>query len=91
VVARLLRRGVHDLLLNRHEDLFDVPRIGRALDRLGLEPLAFKLPTPADEARYRRENPGDPLFRDVETWASLETTNPFLFSGMYEFWCRAGT
>lgn len=80
--------GVHDLLLNRHEDPFDVPRIARALDRLGLELLAFELPTPWHRARYREENPGDPAFRDVAAWAALELREPFLFEAMYEFACR---
>jgi SAM-dependent methyltransferase len=83
--------GVHDLLLNRHEDPFDVPRIVRALDRLQLELIAFKLPTAADRARYRGEHPEDPLHRDVDAWAALEKTDPFLFSQMYEFWCRRET
>jgi SAM-dependent methyltransferase len=83
--------GVHDLLLHRHEDPFDVPRIVRALDSLGLELLAFKLPGAADEARYRAENPNDPLFRDVDAWGKLEKTRPFLFVGMYSFWCRRKT
>lgn len=81
--------GVHDLLLNRHEDAFDVARIARGLDRLQLELLAFKLPTKRDESRYRREHPDDPMFRDVQAWSALEKSSPFLFSGMYEFWCRA--
>jgi 2-polyprenyl-3-methyl-5-hydroxy-6-metoxy-1,4-benzoquinol methylase len=81
--------GVHDLLLNPHEDTFDVPRIVRGLDRTGLELLAFRLPTKADEARYRRDHPGDPLLRDVQAWGRLEKTQPLLFSSMYEFWCRA--
>lgn len=79
--------GVRDLLLNRHEVLFDVPRIARALDRLELDLLAFKLPTAADEARYRSDHPQDPLLRDVRAWSALELARPFLFSGMYEFWC----
>jgi SAM-dependent methyltransferase len=80
--------GVHDLLLHRHEDPFDVPRIVRALDRLGLELLAFDLPTPFHRARYRREHPDDPAFRDVAAWAALEKREPFLFQGMYNFHCR---
>jgi SAM-dependent methyltransferase len=80
--------GVHDLLLHRHEDPFDVPRIVRALDRLGLELLAFDLPTPWHRARYRRDHPDDPAFRDVKAWAALEMRDPFLFQGMYEFHCR---
>lgn len=80
--------GVHDLLLHRHEDPFDVPRIVRGLDRLGLELLAFHLPTPAHRARYRAEHPDDPLFRNVEHWAALEKRDPFLFQGMYNLVCR---
>jgi SAM-dependent methyltransferase len=79
---------VHDMLLHRQEDPFDVPRILRALDRLGLELLAFDLPTPAAKARYRREHPQDPLFRDVEAWKSLEMKQPRLFAGMLKFLCR---
>ena len=80
--------GVHDLLLHRHEDPFDVPRIQRALDRLGLDLIHFKLPTPRDTARYRAENPHDPLHRDFEGWSNAERANPRLFARMYDFWCR---
>jgi SAM-dependent methyltransferase len=80
--------GIHDLLLHRHEDPFDVPRIVRALDSLGLELLAFDLPTPFERARYRRQNPNDPAFRDAIAWGTLEKSQPSLFSGMYKFWCR---
>jgi SAM-dependent methyltransferase len=80
--------GIHDLLLHPREDAFDVPRIVRALDSLELELLAFDLPTPAARARYRRDHPDDPDFRDVLAWAALEKAQPFLFSGMYKFWCR---
>ncbi|HYE28718.1 MAG TPA: class I SAM-dependent methyltransferase [Allosphingosinicella sp.] len=80
--------GIHDLLLHRHEDPFDVPRIARALDRLGLELLAFDLPTPHHRARYREAHPDDPDFRDVGAWAALEMRDPFLFQGMYNFHCR---
>ncbi|MEA3016183.1 MAG: hypothetical protein QOI38_905 [Sphingomonadales bacterium] len=80
--------GVHDLLLHRHEDPFDVPRIRRALDRLGLDLLAFLLPTPAHRARYRQRHPDDPLFRSFDHWGALEKEEPFLFSRMYDFWCR---
>ncbi len=79
---------MHDLLLHRHEDPFDVPRIRRGIERLGLSLIGFVLPTGAHRARYRREHPGDPLFRDYESWAALEKSEPFLFAAMYEFWCR---
>lgn len=80
--------GIHDLLLHPREDPFDVPRIVRAIEALALELLAFELPTPLACARYRREHPDDPDFRDVAAWSELEKAQPFLFSGMYKFWCR---
>jgi SAM-dependent methyltransferase len=80
--------GLHDLLLHSHEDPFDVSRIKRAIDSLGLELITFALPTPYHRARYRREHPGDPCLRDVAAWASLEKTEPSLFAGMHKFWCR---
>ena len=80
--------GTHDLLLHRHEDPFDVPRIRRAIETLGLELLCFQLPGGARRARYRAENPGDPWFRDYDAWALAEWREPELFAGMYRFWCR---
>ena len=80
--------GLHDLLLNRHEDAFDVPRIGHAIAALGLDLLGFVLPGEERRGRYRDDNPHDPLFRDLTALGALEKTEPFLFSGMYEFWCR---
>jgi SAM-dependent methyltransferase len=80
--------GVHDLLFHRHEDVFDVPRIVRAIDALGLELLAFDLPRPALRARYLAEHPHDPQFRDTAAWSRLEMADPRIFAGMYDFWCR---
>lgn len=80
--------GIHDMLLHPREDSFDVPRIGRALDSLGLELLAFDLPSPALRARYRRDHPEDPAMRDLEAWAGLERREPSLFRSMHKFWCR---
>lgn len=80
--------GVHDLFMHRHEDPFDVPRIRRATDTLGLELLRFWIPQADVRARYHAENPDDPLQRDFAGWAKLERESPWLFSGMYEFWCR---
>lgn len=81
-------QGIYDLLLHPHEDSFDVPRIGRALDALGLELLAFDLPSPALRARYRWDHPEDPGMRDLDAWAALERESPSLFRSMHKFWCR---
>jgi SAM-dependent methyltransferase len=80
--------GVHDLFMHRHEDPFDLPRIRRALDVLGLQLLRFGIPRNDVRARYHAQNPHDPLQRDFDGWIKLERESPWLFSGMYEFWCR---
>jgi SAM-dependent methyltransferase len=80
--------GTHDMLLHRHVDPFDVPRIAQALDRLGLRLLSFVLPTPDAKLRYNAMFPHDPLCRDLSSWAWFERTEPTIFSGMYDFWCR---
>ncbi|WCM27442.1 class I SAM-dependent methyltransferase [Sphingomonas sp. QA11] len=79
--------GVRDMLLHRHEDLFDIPRVRDAIERLKLHLLGFVLPTAARRARYRVDNPDDPWFRDYDKWFQLEIREPYLFSQMYDFWC----
>lgn len=79
--------GVHDLLLHRHEDAFDVPRIRRAIEALGLDLLRIRLPAPSAQ-RYRAEYPADPHFRDFASWTAFERRYPRTFAGMYDFWCR---
>ncbi len=80
--------GVHDLLLHRHEDPFDIPRIRRALDTLGLELIRIQLSRPAFRRRYDELFPGDPLRRNADNWAAMERDNPTMFLAMYDFWCR---
>jgi 2-polyprenyl-3-methyl-5-hydroxy-6-metoxy-1,4-benzoquinol methylase len=80
--------GTYDLLLHRHDDPFDIPRIKRALERLGLRLLIFDLPDPPAEARYDAMFPADPMHRDINSWHAFEKCEPFLFAGMYMFWCR---
>lgn len=75
--------GVHDLLFHVHEDCFDVPRIERTTDALGLKLLRFGLPTPEDAARYRDLAPHDPRHRDFASWHAYEMRHPSTFAGMY--------
>ena len=78
--------GIHDLLLHRHEDPFDIPRIERALQRCGLRLLSFDLPTPFYEAQYAAMFPGDPKRCDFESWRAFEVRFPRVFAGMCQFW-----
>jgi SAM-dependent methyltransferase len=81
--------GVHDLLIPRHEDPFDISRISRGLERLRLRLLSFLLPAPDVSARYHTMFPHDPMRRDMQSWAGFEKSYPFSFFGMYSFWCRS--
>lgn len=78
--------GVHDLLLHRHEEVFDVPRIQRALGALNLRLVRVRLPR-REAQRYRAAYPLDPYCRDFRTWAAFERAHPRTFAGMYDFWC----
>jgi hypothetical protein len=80
--------GTYDLLLHRHEDPFDVPRIERALERFGLRLLLFQLPDPQTTERYDAMFPADPTHRDINCWHAFEKCEPFIFGSMYRFWCR---
>ena len=65
-------------MLHRHEDPFDIPRINRALNQLGLRLLCFVLPTPDATARYNKQFPDDLLHRDVKSWLQFEKSEPYV-------------
>ena len=79
--------GVHDLLLHRHEDPFDVMRIERALDHAGLRMLSFSFPTPPVAARYDAAFPDDPRHRDTKALASFTRSDPVVRAAHFRFWC----
>jgi SAM-dependent methyltransferase len=80
--------GVHDLLLHRHEDPFDIPRVRDALAALGLRLIRIDFSRPALYRRYAELCPGDPLRRNMDGWLAMEKEDPTAFQGMYDFWCR---
>jgi SAM-dependent methyltransferase len=80
--------GALDLMLHRHEDPFDIPRIVRGLAAAGLELDRFMLPTPDALGRYRARFPHDAACRDVAGWAAFERREPTAFAGMYLFAAR---
>lgn len=76
-----------DLLFHAHEDPFDIPRIQRALDALGLAFAGFKLPeTILDQ--YRQRYPDDPAALNLKNWQQFEEANPDTFGACYRFLCR---
>jgi SAM-dependent methyltransferase len=80
--------GCRDFLFHRHEQRFDIPRIKAAIDDLGLEFLGFEFTDPQVMTAYRARHPDDPSGRSLANWQAIETENPMLFRGMYQFWCR---
>jgi SAM-dependent methyltransferase len=80
--------GVYDLVLHQHEDPFDLPRLGRAMDGLGLKLIHFVIASDQLHTRYHRDHPGDPLQRDFAGWAEVERAELGAHARMYDFWCR---
>ena len=80
--------GAHDLLVHSHEDPFDIPRISRALDRLGLGLIGILFPTVDAEARYDARFPHDPRHRDPAAWAQFEKSEVARRATRYTFLCR---
>lgn len=78
--------GVHDLLFHEQEDPFDITRIVRGMETLGLDFLGFRLPAQG-RARYRREHPEDPHRRDVDAWRALDRERPHPARGLHHWWC----
>jgi hypothetical protein len=79
--------GTHDLLLHRHEDPFNLPRIERALDGAGMRLLSYDMPSPVIAARYDAMFPGDPAHRDVKSLMRFEVSEPAVSASHYRFWC----
>ena len=80
--------GVHDLLVHRQEIPFTVARVREDVESQNLDFLGFRFHSPADAARYRRENPHDPHRRDFAAWAAFERRNFHAFVQMYDFAVR---
>ena len=83
--------GCRDLLFHEVEHRFDLPRLGQALDQLGLEFLGFNLAAPGMATLYRSAYPDDPSMCNLANWHRLESANPTIFASMYQFWCRRRT
>ena len=78
--------GVRDLLFHVQEHQFTISKIKEYLDRLELIFLGFE-----DQLvkKYFKDNytNNDDLF-NLEKWEEYEKTNPRIFAGMYQFWCK---
>lgn len=81
--------GVRDALLHAQERTVDLSWLDQAIAALDLRFLGFELPDPSWLVAYRRRRPEDAAGLDLRAWDSVETENPSMFLGMYQFWVRA--
>lgn len=77
---------VRDLLFHVMEHRFTLPRIAELLAQNGLRFLGFTCADPAAKDCYRRAYPKDPDMLDLANWCELETSHPWVFRAMYQFW-----
>lgn len=77
--------GCRDLFYPAHEDRFDLQRISRMLQSVGLHFLGFELSSHARNF-YLSRFPDDVDGISLGNWDRIERDNPFLFTGMYRFW-----
>jgi ubiquinone/menaquinone biosynthesis C-methylase UbiE len=79
--------GSYDLLLHRHEDPFDFPRIERSLGRAGMRMLSYEMQSPVIAARYDAMFPNDPKHRDITSLVRFEARDHGIRQNHYRFWC----
>jgi Flp pilus assembly protein TadD/SAM-dependent methyltransferase len=80
--------GCRDLLFHTREHRFTLPQIEEILEDLGLRFLGFEFQVPKAPRSYRSRFPEDAEMADLGRWDELETSEPKLFSTMYQFWCQ---
>ncbi len=78
--------GVRDLLFHVQEHQFTINKIKRYLDELGLIFLGFEDQLVKDNFKNNYTNKED-LF-NLDKWEEYEKSNPRIFAGMYQFWCK---
>lgn len=76
-----------DLLFHVQEHHFSLPQIQAFLEEQRLRLLGFNLPD-AVLQRYTKRFPQDRALTDLRLWYGLETENPYIFQGMYQFWVQ---
>jgi len=78
--------GVRDLLFHVQEHQFTISKIKKHLDKLGLIFLGFEDQLVKENFKNNYTSKND-LF-DLDKWEEYEKSNPRVFAGMYQFWCK---
>lgn len=77
-----------DLLFHVQEARLTVPAIKQFLGETGLRFLGFEFDTGTQQRLHTRFRQSGWAFTDLDRWHALETAEPNLFAGMYQFWVQ---
>lgn len=80
--------GCRDLLFHVQEQLFTLPEIQAALDKLNLRFCGFDFKDATILKAFSAQNPAPDAALDLAVWDQFEQENPNIFSTMYQFWCE---
>ena len=78
--------GVRDLLFHAQEHRFTISKIKEYLDKLGLIFLGFEDQLVKENFKDNYTNKDD--LYNLNKWEEYENSNPRIFAGMYQFWCK---
>ena len=78
--------GVRDLLFHVQEHRFTISKIKEYLDKLGLIFLGFEDQLVKEKFKEIYSNRID--LYNLDKWEEYEKSNPRIFAGMYQFWCK---
>ncbi len=81
--------GIRDLLMHVCEHVYDVDEIEAALASLELDFVGFEPGDARPIRRLRELHPEPQAQRSLRAWADVERENPYIFDGLYQFWCQA--
>lgn len=74
-----------DLIFHVKEHTFTIPEIEKMLNQIGLHFSGFE--TSAVNL-FMEQYPDHNALYSLTKWNDFEKSNPFFFSGMYQFWCQ---
>ncbi len=78
--------GVRDLLFHVQEHRFTISKIKEYLNKLGLIFLGFEDQLVKENFKKIYTNKVD--LYNLDKWEEYEKSNPRIFAGMYQFWCK---
>ena len=78
--------GVRDLLFHVQEHQFTISKIKEYLEQLGLIFLGFEDKIVIEKFKKIYTNKVD--LYNLNKWEEYEKSNPRIFAGMYQFWCK---